>query len=191
VSYLHEFEHLTFSALLIATNEVEQSLALLRRLSADADAGQRFGSLVDILVLQAVAANARGDSDDADAFLARALDLAAPDVRLQVFIDEEAALRPILRRLVLGDGVSPLAHSVHASLMARAASDGMSLVESLTAREVEILRLLASGLRNQEVADALVISVATVKRHMANTYGKLGAAHRTEAIAKATELGIL
>ena len=65
------------------------------------------------------------------------------------------------------------------------------LAEQLTSREIEILRLVAGGMRNQEIADHLVISLPTVKRHIANVYGKLGAGHRTEAIARANELGLL
>ena len=65
------------------------------------------------------------------------------------------------------------------------------LVEPLTPREVEILRLIAAGLRNQEIADQLYISLPTVKRHLANAYGKLDVTHRTEAVARANALGIL
>ena len=65
------------------------------------------------------------------------------------------------------------------------------LLQPLTTREQEILRLIAAGLRNQEIADHLSISAATVKRHIANAYGKLGAGHRTEALARATELKLL
>ena len=68
---------------------------------------------------------------------------------------------------------------------------GTTLPEPLTRREVEILRLIAAGMRNQEIADHLVISVATVKRHIANTYGKLGVDHRTEAVARANELQLI
>jgi len=65
------------------------------------------------------------------------------------------------------------------------------LVEPLTAREVEILRLIVAGMRNQEIADHLFISLHTVKRHIANAYGKLGVTHRTEAVARANELKLL
>ena len=65
------------------------------------------------------------------------------------------------------------------------------LAEQLTAREVEILRLIAAGMRNQEIADHLFISLSTVKRHVANAYGKLGVSHRTEAVARANELNLL
>ena len=61
----------------------------------------------------------------------------------------------------------------------------------LTSREKEILRLIAAGLRNQEIADQLFISLATVKRHIANAYGKLEVSHRTEAIVRLNELGLV
>jgi LuxR family maltose regulon positive regulatory protein len=66
-----------------------------------------------------------------------------------------------------------------------------SLVEPLTAREIEILDLVAAGLRNQEFADYPVISPATVKRHLYNVYGKLGVSNRTQAVARGRELGLL
>ena len=72
-----------------------------------------------------------------------------------------------------------------------AAQTGDGLLQPLTTRELEILRLIAAGLRNQEIADHLSISAATVKRHIANAYGKLGAGHRTAALAKAAELELL
>jgi LuxR family maltose regulon positive regulatory protein len=62
---------------------------------------------------------------------------------------------------------------------------------ALTARELEVLRLIAAGLRNQEIADRMAVAPATVKRHVANAYGKLGARHRTEALARARELRVL
>ena len=65
------------------------------------------------------------------------------------------------------------------------------LAEPLTRREVEVLRLIAAGLRNQEIADQLCLSVSTVKRHIANAYGKLGVRHRTEALVRAKELKLL
>jgi LuxR family maltose regulon positive regulatory protein len=74
---------------------------------------------------------------------------------------------------------------------ASARSAAAGLVESLTARELEILRLIAAGMRNQEIADRLFISLHTVKRHIANAYGKLGVTHRTEAVARANELKLV
>ena len=74
---------------------------------------------------------------------------------------------------------------------ASAKSAAADLAEPLTAREIEILRLIAAGMRNQEIADHLFISLSTVKRHIANAYGKLDVSHRTEAVARANELDLL
>ena len=71
------------------------------------------------------------------------------------------------------------------------ATDGDGVLQQLTTRELEILRLIAAGLRNQEIADELSISAATVKRHIANAYAKLGVSHRTEALARASELKLI
>ena len=68
---------------------------------------------------------------------------------------------------------------------------GNGAVQPLTERELEVLRLIAAGLRNQEIGEQLSISPATVKRHIANAYGKLGAGHRTEALARARALKLL
>ena len=75
-----------------------------------------------------------------------------------------------------------------ANLVAPPAS---TLIQPLTARELEVLRLIAGGMRNQEIAEHLVLSVSTVKRHIANVYGKLDVGHRTEALARAAELKLL
>ena len=74
---------------------------------------------------------------------------------------------------------------------ASAQSKASDLAEPLTVREVEVLRLIASGMRNQEIADNLFISLSTVKRHIANGYGKLGVSNRAEAVARANELNLL
>jgi LuxR family maltose regulon positive regulatory protein len=87
------------------------------------------------------------------------------------------------QRLLSAFDESPRPIPVHAA--------ASRLAEPLTGREVEILRLIAAGMRNQEIADHLVISLSTVKRHIANAYGKLGASHRTEAIVRANELNLL
>ena len=105
-------------------------------------------------------------------------------------------MRDLLRRAAAGGVASDFTRRLLAALDAPAPaapsqSAPAGLAEPLTPREIEILRLVAAGMRNQEIADQLVISVATVKRHIANAYGKLGVRHRTEAVARATELNLL
>ena len=95
----------------------------------------------------------------------------------------EAGSPSYLAYLLPETGIRPETASVQA-----AAAD---LPEPPTGREVEILRLIAAGMRNQAIADHLFISLSTVKRHIANVYGKLGVNHRTEAVARANELDLL
>ena len=124
----------------------------------------------------------------------RALILAEPEGYVRVFIDEGAAMRELLRQAAMSDRTGAYARRLLLALeptAAHAHPTVTGLAEPLTARELEILRLIAAGLRNQEIADQLFISPATVKRHIANTYGKLNAGHRTEALARANELNLL
>ena len=102
-------------------------------------------------------------------------------------------MHALLRHAVRTAGAASYAQRLLSAFDVRVHPDSASaglvvtgLAEPLTARELEILRLVAEGLRNQEIADRLVISLATVKRHIANTYGKLGVDHRTEAVARLT-----
>jgi LuxR family transcriptional regulator, maltose regulon positive regulatory protein len=204
LSYLREFEHITLAGVLIARSRrdraagpLQQAWALLERLEKAADEGQRAGSLIEILALQALAQAAQGALPRALVPLERALTLAEPEGYVRVFVDEGPAMRTLLRH--------PAARGIASSYTKRllAAFDGSAqpgssaaqaaagLAEPLTAREVEILRLVATGMRNQQIADHLFISLATVKRHLANTYRKLGVGHRTEAVARANELHLL
>jgi LuxR family maltose regulon positive regulatory protein len=65
------------------------------------------------------------------------------------------------------------------------------LVEPLTSRELEVLGMLAGGTPNQRIAEELVITLDTVKKHVSHVLGKLGVANRTEAVARARELGLI
>jgi len=81
--------------------------------------------------------------------------------------------------------------SAASSSAARRTTAAQPLVEPLSEREIEVLQLIADGLSNAEIADKLVIAVGTVKRHINNIYGKLGVQSRTQAVARARELGLL
>ena len=117
---------------------------------------------------------------------------------MRTFVDEGEPMRELLRRAVAADVsavharrlLSAFEAQAHAVSIPRSAT-GAGLVEPLTGREIEVIRLVAVGMRNQEIADQLVISLPTVKRHIANAYGKLAVRHRTEAVARANELGLL
>ncbi|MBA3641774.1 MAG: tetratricopeptide repeat protein [Acidobacteria bacterium] len=205
LSYLREFEHITLARVLIAQSKsgresrsIHEAVGLLERLLKAADEGERTGSVIEILVLQAHAHAARGDFPRALAPLERALLLAEPEGYVRIFVAEGEVMQTLLRHAAAA-GTTPSYtrrllsfFDTPACLVSTPAqTTAADLAEPLTAREVEILRLIAAGMRNHEIADLLFISVSTVKRHIANTYGKLGASHRTEAIARANELNLL
>lgn len=204
-SYLREFEHITLARVLIAQyrnhrvdRSMHEAMTLLERLLKAAQEAERTGSVIEILALQALAHEAQGDIPGALAPLERALTLAKPEGHVRIFVDEGQAIRTLLRhaaaRGVAASYVQRLLSAFDepadgASNSAGAAATG--LPEPLTEREIQILRLIAAGMRNQQIADQLFISLSTVKRHIANAYGKLGATHRTDAVARANRLGLL
>jgi LuxR family transcriptional regulator, maltose regulon positive regulatory protein len=210
-SYPHEGEYLVLARVLLATRAPERALGLLERLHARAAAQGRTGSVIEIRALQALARSAAGDQPGALAALAEALTLAAPEGYLRVFVDEGAPMAALLRQLLAGrrqerpaavDAV-PRDYLVRlvdafeqAGLPVRlpVRSGGVvvaGLVEPLSPRELEVLRLLAAGAPNRAIAKQLVVTLDTVKRHVSNLFTKLEVANRTEAVARARELGLL
>ncbi|WP_025414762.1 LuxR C-terminal-related transcriptional regulator [Gemmatirosa kalamazoonensis] len=206
LAYAREFEHVTLARVLIARHETgadelsaHDAVRLLERLTDAAEAGGRTGSVIETLALQSLAHRALGDVRGALRPLERALALAEPAGYLRVFVDEGRRMRDLLRHAAargIGDGeyTRRLLAAFDAPAPSEAAPAPIADVgpgQALTTRELEVLRLIAAGLRNQEIANQLSISQATVKRHVANAYAKLGVGHRTEALARAKELRLL
>ena len=205
LSYMREFEHVTLARVLIvqfksgrADRSIHEAMGLLERLLKAAEEGGRTGSVIEILVQQALAHEAQSDIPRALDPLERALTLAEPEGYVRVFVDEGEAMRNLLRHAAAGGIESSYTQRLLSAFEKRAQpgpaavkATAADLAVPLTAREVEILRLIAAGMRNQEIADHLFISLSTVKRHIANAYGKLGVGHRTEAVARANELNLL
>jgi LuxR family maltose regulon positive regulatory protein len=200
LSYLREFEHVTLARLLVERS-VRDAAQFLERLCTAARTGGRIGSVIEIMILQSLAQQGLGNTRGALDHLAQALALAEPDGFLRVFVDHGTRMRDLLRtatarglaggytRRVLAAFDAPA--SRQPAVVNRVTAEASGSAQALTTRELEILRLIAAGLRNQEIADHLSISAATVKRHIANAYGKLGAGHRTEALARAKALKVL
>jgi LuxR family transcriptional regulator, maltose regulon positive regulatory protein len=138
-----------------------------------------------------------GDTPRALAVLEQALTLAEPEGFLRVFVDEGQPLRRLLRhaaaRGVAKENMRRLLTAFDAPLRPSPAPapSAAGLARTLTRREIEILRLMAGGMQNQEIATQLFVSTSTVKRHVANAYGKLDVGNRTAAVARANELHLL
>ena len=206
-SYLREFEHITLARVLLARyksdreeRSIHEAMGLLERLLKAAEEGGRMGSVIEILVLQALAHETQGDSPSALVPLARALTLAEPEGYVRMFVDEG---RPMARLLyeALSQGVEPdyirrLLAAFPVAESEQTASSPMrgsksELVEPLSERELEVLQLIAEGLSNQEVATRLYLSLHTVKVHARNIFTKLAVKNRAQAVARGRALGIL
>jgi len=199
LDYGREYQHLTLARVLIAQSRSERHVrglrdadGLLQRLGEAADAGGRVGAKIEVLILRAIVCQSIDELPSALLHFQSALALAEPEGYVRTFVDEGEAVGELLSHAVaagLGGAYARRLLAVCGRPAAAVVASG--LAEPLTAREVEILRLVATGLQNQAIADHLVISLPTVKRHIANTYGKLGVSHRTAAVARATELRLL
>ncbi|MDP2950159.1 MAG: LuxR C-terminal-related transcriptional regulator [Chloroflexota bacterium] len=205
---LNERECLSLVRLRLARGEVDEAVKLLARLLGPAEAAGRFGAVIEILALQALALHESGKLTPALSSLERALVLAEPEGYVRTFADHGEPMATLLRQVaargtapryvarLLTAIASPGRSAGEPAALREAASDRGSAMkqsgaEPLTAREVEVLRLLADGASNQRIADELTVSVGTVKAHISHILGKIGASNRTEAVARARKLGLL
>jgi LuxR family maltose regulon positive regulatory protein len=192
-----EAAHLAMARVLIVKGDLpslERALDQIGSLLQPAQAQGRTVITIEARALQALAYSRRGDMASAMRSLERALRLAEPEGYLRLFADLGAPMARLLQearsREVMPDYVDRLLASFSSDLTLPASTRG-ALPEPLTDREGEILQLLAAGLTNREIAEELVISPETVKKHTGNIYGKLGVRSRTEAAARARELELL
>jgi LuxR family maltose regulon positive regulatory protein len=199
LSYLHEFEHITLARVLLARyaaeraeGAIQEATQLLDRLLRAAGEGQRTGNVIEILVLQALAHQAEGDPPAALASLQRAVTLAQPEGYVRIFADEGPPMAPLLRA-VAKQGTAPgyvrrLLAAVSRTEDSTPASQ--ELIEPLSARELDVLRLLGTDLDGPEIARELVVSLNTMRTHTRNIYAKLGVSNRRAAVRRAQELGL-
>lgn len=191
----NEIAQLAMARVLIVKGDapsVGRAVSLLERLLQNAEAEGRTGIEIESLALQALAHWKQGERPGALTVIERALRLAEPEGYVRLFADLGLPMARLLQearsRDVMADYVDRLLGAFGAE---SGGSAEATLPEPLTEREQEILELIAAGLTNQEVADKLVISPETVKKHAGNIYGKLGVSNRTEATARARELDLL
>ena len=191
-----DYEQLTTARLLIARGQPDRAVGVLDGIAARARTEGRDGSLIAILAVTAVARHAMGQPGRDD--LAQAVRLAAPDGYRRTFLDEGAVIVPLLKdvRSAAPDFVTDLLSRTAGTPAARRGSEfrtveGVGVVETLTETQQRILRLIATGMSNQQVADKLFITVGTTKWHLNQIFGRLQVRNRTEAVARARELELI
>jgi LuxR family transcriptional regulator, maltose regulon positive regulatory protein len=208
LAYLHEFEHITLARILLADHRsdgsessVREAAGLLERLLKAAEEGDRMGSAIEILILLALARQRQGDLPAALRSLERALRLAEPEGYLRIFLDEGADMAQLVREAAV-QGIMPGYTSRLLPSFAAEQSEGgeaprtdspasSSLVEPLSQRELEVLRLFKTELSGPEIARELVVALSTVRTHTKSIYSKLNVNSRRAAVKRAEELGLI
>jgi LuxR family maltose regulon positive regulatory protein len=209
LGYLCEFEHVTLAGVLLARYENDRAgrsildaMGLLERLLKAAEEGERTGSVIEILLLQALAHNTQGNCPSALVPLERALTLAEPEGYVRTFVDEGPPMEQLLldaaaHRIMLGYtgkllaafGAEPPGRAGESPLPTSPASQ--PLIERLSERELEVLRLFGTELSGPEIASELVVALSTVRTHTKSVYRKLGVNNRRAAVKRAAELGLM
>jgi LuxR family transcriptional regulator, maltose regulon positive regulatory protein len=209
--YEDELTHITQARVFIAQNKLDEAIRLLSCLEETARSGGRQGRLIEIMILKALTILRMGDTAEANIALAKSLSLAESEGYLRIFLDEGQPMQMLLAQWLshanaglLRDYAIHLLSQFDAEMPGisaaqkkisptgdPAANSGQALVEPLSQRELEVLHLIAVGSTNQEIARQLIVSPGTVKAHTSSIYRKLDVANRTEAVARARQLGIL
>lgn len=204
---LNMYGSIVYVRFLIHQGDLRDTAELITRMEEAARRSNYVRQLITLLLLKALLCRSQGDSKQAQASLEEALQLAMPQKYRRVFLDEGEPIRNLLldyhsivkRKIGIrhdGNSIKVLMYIDQLLAAFPHSVPSMKLKaeifpESLSERELEILRLVASGRSNQEIAEILVIAVSTVKSHINNLYAKLGTNRRTQAIAIANELGLL
>ncbi len=187
--FLRPIEDATWVRVLIAQGQAARALTVLEPLIHAMDDAGQIGHLIELLALKALACTAHGLTAQAEASLIRALTLAEPSNYVRTFLDAGTPMLALLHQ------VAPRSDYAHqllaASGTAEAAPDQSGLIEPLSDRELAVLRLIADGLSNAEIAAQLVVAASTIKTHINNLYSKLNVRSRTQAVARARELHLI
>jgi LuxR family maltose regulon positive regulatory protein len=198
--YVHEFEHATLARLLLAqgrrdraNDSIGAAIDLTERLLAAAADGGRSGSAIDILVVQALARHALGDPAGALTSLEHAMELAEPEGYVRIFVDEGLPMAALLKLAAKQRRASSYVRRLLATVVMADAGAKLdqTLIEPLSEREIEVLRLLGSELDGPEIARELTVSLNTVRTHTKSIYAKLGVNSRRAAVRRAAELELL
>jgi LuxR family maltose regulon positive regulatory protein len=199
--YPREAVYSDLACLLIAKDRPADALPVLTRLLEAAISMERHGDEIRYRVLMALAQHALGNTQTARDSLRQAMILAEPQGYVRLFVEEGQPMAELLRFAISQDVSPDYASKLLAAfpkdvlgaipIVEERTVNKQNLVEPLSQREIEVLRLMAEGYKYKEIAERLVVSINTVRHHTRNVYGKLDANNRTQAIGIAKELDLL
>ena len=199
-SYQEEYAYLTLVRMKLAKSECQNLPLYLEGFIQHAEAQGRSAAVIEAIILKALAQDCLGETAEAVETLDQALALTEPAGYVHTFIDEGAPMSKLLQGIIksgrhvdyatklLGIITPPIPDQSLASNNPKTAA---GLIEALSEREIEVLKLIAAGKSNKEIAADLYLAIGTIKKHTNNIFGKLGVESRTQAIARARELGII
>jgi LuxR family maltose regulon positive regulatory protein len=219
IPYPRELDYLTLARVLLAQGRAGEAMGLLKRLQLAAESSGRFGRALEAQMLRALAYRAQDNISQALEALSQALAQAQPEGYVRLFVDEGEPMRLLIldfrlkiekqarsvsdepARRLLGyadtlltsfDRPSPTVVQRQSAIVGcKHPRNQQSTIEALSEREMEVLRLMAAGKSNQEIARTLVITVGTVKTHNNHIFSKLGVQNRAQAIVRAQALGLI
>jgi LuxR family maltose regulon positive regulatory protein len=192
----------TLARAYLAQDKAEEALVALKPLLSPAEAAGAFLHVIEVCALKALALHAQGDTSAALASLERSLALAEPEGFIRVYLNEGTPMAALLRetaaRGIYAEYVNKLLDEFSVWVFGsmeespkRPHAHTPPLPDPLTPRELDVLHCISQGLSNKDIAEKLVIALNTVKRHTSSIYGKLDVKSRTQAVARARELGLL
>jgi len=194
VPFAREPEYLSLLRVLLVQGEQDAVLTFVGRMLPIVEAAGRVGRAIELLTYQARAYHGKEEIPQALDALERALSLAQPEGYVRVFLDHGPPMAELLRHAGSRGMVPPYVSRLLSEFDAQAGetpTHTQPLIEPLSERELEVLRLLATGRSNDQIAAALVIATGTVKRHLNNIFGKLSVQNRTQCVARARELQLI
>jgi LuxR family maltose regulon positive regulatory protein len=203
LSFMREFEHITLARVLIAqykcdlvNGSIHEAIGLLERLLQAAEEGGRTGSMIEIRVVQSLAHHAQGNISLALLPLEHALTLAEPEDYIRIFIDEGPPIENLLNHIKTDNkNLNLYIQRLKAAFLGEkpplSETNQLSLIEPLSERELEVLRLLRTDLNGPEIARKYMVSLSTVRTHIQHIYTKLGVNNRRAAVRRAEELDLL
>jgi LuxR family maltose regulon positive regulatory protein len=197
---MQEHEYLAFVRILLAQGQLNEAILLLDNMLKAAESQKYTPRVIEVLMLKALALEAKNNTAEAITVLKRALTIAEPRGFFRIFLDEGPQLAQLLYK-VIKDGypqeyARQLLSGFQIPNLERVPRGKMQVyqdefIEPLSKREIDVLKLIAEGLTNQEIAARLFLSLNTVKVHNRHIFSKLNTNSRLQAVSKARALGIL